>query len=59
MNPNNNKMASLENNLASSQGPTEEDHKFVCVEPCEFEALLQRAMEILDAQARTATASRT
>ena len=29
----------------------------VRVEPCEFEKLLQRAMEILDTRARAATAS--
>jgi hypothetical protein len=47
----------LETNLAPSQNPFEGIPACVRIEPCEFERLLQRAMEILSARARTTTAS--
>jgi hypothetical protein len=53
-----NAMKPLESNPVSSRGLTEEIHSPVRVEPCEFERLLQRAMEILSIRARIAAASR-
>jgi hypothetical protein len=57
MNLNDNAMKPLGSNLVSSRELPEEIHSRVRVEPCEFESLLQRAMEILSARARSATAS--
>jgi hypothetical protein len=48
----------LESNSVSSRNLSEEIHSRVRVEPCEFERLLQRAMEILSIRARIAAASR-
>ncbi len=58
MSPNDNATKPLESNLASSRDLPEENHSRVRVEPCEFESLLQRAMEILSDKARSATPSR-
>jgi hypothetical protein len=57
MNLNINAMKPLESNPVSSRNLTEEIHSRVRVEPCEFERLLQRAMEILSARAQSAAAS--
>jgi len=57
MNLNDNAVQPLESNLVCSQDRSEETHSRVRVSPYEFESLLQRAMEILSARARTATAS--
>ncbi len=57
MNLNDNAVKLLESNLVSSRSLSEETHSRVRVSPREFESLLQRAMEILSARARTATAS--
>ncbi len=57
MNLNDNAVKPLESNLVSSPDLSEETHSRVRVSPREFESLLQRAMEILSARARTATAS--
>ncbi len=46
-----------ENNLASRRDLPEEIDSRMRVEPCEFESLLQRAVEILSARAQSATAS--
>jgi hypothetical protein len=58
MNLNDKAMKPLESNLDSSQELPEETLSRVRVEPCEFESLLQRAMEILSLRAQSATASR-
>lgn len=58
MNPNDKATKPLESNLVPSQEDQEETPSRVRVEPCEFESLLQRAMEILSIRARSATASR-
>jgi hypothetical protein len=58
MDENDNATKSLDSNPASSQDLLEQTDSRVRVEPCEFEELLQRAMEILSARARGATASR-
>ena len=57
MNLNDNAIQPVESNLVSSRNLSEETHSRVRVSPYEFESLLQRAMEILSARARTATAS--
>ena len=57
MNVNEKAKKPLENNLDSSQELPEETLR-VRVEPCEFESLLQRAMEILSTRAQSATVSR-
>jgi hypothetical protein len=57
MNLNDNVIRPLEHNLVTSRDLPEGIHSRVRVEPCEFESLLQRAMEILSARARSATAS--
>lgn len=57
MNPIHNATKPVESNLVSSQDLPEGIPSRVRVEPREFERLLQRAMEILSARARTATAS--
>jgi hypothetical protein len=57
MNLNDNAMKLLESNPVSLRDLPEETHSRVRVEPCEFESLLQRAMEILSVRARSATAS--
>ncbi len=49
MNLNDNAVQPLESNLVSSPDLSEETHSPVHVSPCEFESLLQRAMEILSA----------
>jgi len=46
-----------ENNLASQRDLPEEIDSRMRVEPCEFESLLQRAVEILSARAQSATTS--
>lgn len=58
MNVNEKAKKPLENNLDSSQELPEETLSRVRVEPCEFESLLQRAMEILSTRAQSATVSR-
>jgi hypothetical protein len=58
MNLNDKAMKPLESNLVSSQEFPEETPSRVRVSPCEFESLLQRAMEILSIRAQSATASR-
>jgi hypothetical protein len=58
MDENDNATKSQDRNPASSQDVPERADSRVRVEPCEFESLLQRAMEILSARARGATASR-
>jgi hypothetical protein len=57
MNLNDNATKQLESNPLSSRDLREEIQSCVCVEPCEFESLLQRAMEILSARARSASPS--
>ncbi len=57
MNLNDNAAQPLDSNLVSSRDLPEETHSGLRVEPCEFESLLQRAMEILSARARGAMAS--
>jgi hypothetical protein len=58
MNLNDKAIKPLESNRASSQEPPEETPSRVRVEPCEFENLLQRAVEILRLRGQSATASR-
>jgi hypothetical protein len=58
INLNINAMKPLESNPVSSRSLSEEIHSPVRVESCEFERLLQRAMEILSIRARIAAASR-
>jgi hypothetical protein len=58
MSLNDNAMKPLQGNSVPSRDLTEEDRSRVHIEPCEFESLLQRAMEILSIRAQTATASR-
>jgi hypothetical protein len=58
MNINDKVIKPLESNLVSSRELSEEAPVRVYVEPCEFESLLQRAMEILSIRAQSATASR-
>jgi predicted kinase len=57
MNLNDNAMKPLQGSPVSSRDLAQENHSRTRVEPCEFESLLQRAMEILNARARAATAS--
>jgi len=57
MNPNDKPVKPLESSPISSHDLAEEIQSRVRVEPCEFEKLLQRAMEIVGARARGATAS--
>jgi hypothetical protein len=57
MNLNDNAMNPLQGNAVSSRDLMEENHSRARVEPCEFESLLQRAMEILNARARAAMTS--
>ena len=57
MNRIHNAVKPIESNLAPSQNLSQGISSDVRVEPCEFERLLQRAMEILSTRARTATAS--
>ncbi|PYU40906.1 MAG: hypothetical protein DMG56_14475 [Acidobacteria bacterium] len=45
------------NNFASQRDLPEEIDSRMRVEPCEFESLLQRAVEILSARAQSATTS--
>jgi len=58
MDQNDNATKPPESNPISSQDLPARTDSRVRVEPCEFESLLQRAMEILSARARSATASR-
>jgi hypothetical protein len=58
MNLNDKAIKPLESNRASSQESPEETPSRVRVEPCEFENLLQRAVEILRLRGQSATASR-
>jgi hypothetical protein len=58
MNLNENSIKHVEINPISSRSLPEEIHMHLRVEPCEFERLLQRAMEILTIRAQSATASR-
>jgi hypothetical protein len=55
---NDNAMKPLQGNSVPSRDLAEEDRSRVQIEPCEFESLLHRAMEILSIRAQTATASR-
>jgi hypothetical protein len=57
MNLNDNAMKTLESDLDSSRDLPDKTQSGVRVEPCEFESLLQRAMEIVSARERGATAS--
>jgi hypothetical protein len=57
MNPNDKAKKPLESNLVSSQEHPEETPSRMRVEPCEFERLLQRAMEILSIHAQSHTIS--
>ncbi len=57
MNLNDKTMKLSESNLASSRDLPEEIDSRMRVEPCEFESLLQRAVEILSARAQSASAS--
>ncbi len=62
MNPNTNTVntnatQSFESSLAPSRNLTEESDSRSQIEPCEFERLLQRAVEILSARARITEAS--
>jgi hypothetical protein len=57
MNLSNTAVQPFGSNLVSSQNLAEETHPPARVGPCEFERLLQRAMEILNARARSAAAS--
>jgi hypothetical protein len=58
MNLNDNAKKPLESNLVSSQEHQEETPSRMRVEPCEFERLLQRAMEILSIRTQSPTISR-
>jgi len=58
MNVIDNAMKPLENKPNSAQDLPERTNSCVRVEPCEFESLLQRAMEILSIRAQSATPSR-
>jgi hypothetical protein len=57
MNLNDNAKKALGSNLVPSLDFPEETPSRVRVEPCEFESLLQRAMEILNLRAQSATTS--
>ncbi len=57
MNLNDKTMKLSESNLQSSRDLPEEIDSRMRVEPCEFESLLQRAVEILSPRAQSATAS--
>ncbi|HUE55746.1 MAG TPA: hypothetical protein VMO76_07925 [Candidatus Udaeobacter sp.] len=57
MNVNKNAVYTQVLGVIRSNQPEREKSRGVLVERCEFEALLQRAMEILSARARTATTS--
>ena len=58
MNLNDNAMKLVEGKLVSSQELPGRSNSRVYVEPCEFERLLQRAMEVLSIRAQSATLSR-
>jgi hypothetical protein len=58
MNLNEKAIKPLKSNLVSPPDLPEENSSRVRVEPCEFESLLQRAMEILSLRAQSATVSR-
>jgi hypothetical protein len=58
MNLNDKAIKPPESNLVSSPDLPEENSSRVRVEPCEFESLLQRAMEILSIRAQSPTISR-
>ncbi len=58
MNLNDKLIKPLENKPISAKDLPERTNSCVRVEPCEFENLLQRAMEILSIRAQSATQSR-
>ncbi len=58
MNLNDNTRKPVEHKTISAQELPERSNSRVRVEPCEFERLLQRAMEILSIRAQSATLSR-
>jgi hypothetical protein len=58
MNLNENLMKPIEDKPVSAQELPDRTSSRVRVEPCEFERLLQRAMEILSMRAQSATLSR-
>ncbi len=58
MNLNDNTRKPVEHKTISAQELSERSNSRVRVEPCEFERLLQRAMEILSIRAQSATLSR-
>jgi len=58
MNLNDNAMKPLKDIPVSAQELLERANSRVHVEPCEFERLLQRAVEVLSMRAQSATLSR-
>jgi len=58
MNLNDNLEKPVEDKRISAQELPDRSNSRVYVEPCEFERLLQRAMEILSIRAQSATLSR-
>ncbi len=58
MNLNENLMKPVEDKTISVQEPPDRSNSRVRVEPCEFERLLQRAVEVLSIRAQSATLSR-
>ncbi len=58
MNVNDNTMKPVEDKRTSAQELPERSNSRARVEPCEFERLLQRAMEILSIREQSATLSR-
>ncbi len=58
MNLNDNSMKAVETKPVSAPNLPERTNARVRVEPCEFERLLQRAVEILSIRAQSATLSR-
>jgi hypothetical protein len=58
MNLNEDLMKSVEDKRISAQELPDRSNSRVYVEPCEFERLLQRAVEVLSIRAQSATLSR-
>ena len=58
MNLNENLMKPVENKTISAQELPDRSNSRVYVEPCEFERLLQRAVEVLSTRAQSAAPSR-
>jgi len=58
MNLNDNSMKLVEDKRISVQELPDRSNSRVYVEPCEFERLLQRAVEVLSMRAQSATLSR-